>query len=99
MALLLEDYDFFVKDPAFFCQRLEALSELRGKAVVSEWIEKVCAGETPKVVLELLTQHYDPMYAASIRRNFSQYGAAQRCELVDRGEISLAQAAARLIGA
>ena len=99
VALLLEDYDFFVKDPAFFCQRLEALTELRGKAVVGEWIEKVCAGETPKVVLELLTQHYDPMYAASIRRNFSQYGAAQRCELADRGDAALARAANGLIGA
>ncbi|MBE0587008.1 MAG: tRNA 2-selenouridine(34) synthase MnmH, partial [Hydrogenophaga sp.] len=34
VALLLEDYDFFVQDSAHFCQRLEALTELRGKAVV-----------------------------------------------------------------
>jgi tRNA 2-selenouridine synthase len=99
VALLLEDYDFFVKDPAFFCQRLEALTELRGKAVVGEWIEKVCAGDTPKVVLELLTQHYDPMYAASIRRNFLQYGEAILCQLADRSETAMARVARDLLSA
>jgi tRNA 2-selenouridine synthase len=97
VALLLEDYAFFVEDPAFFCQRLEALTELRGKAVIEEWADKVRAGCTPEVVLDLLTRHYDPMYAASIRRNFSLYGSAQRCVLDDRHGGSLALAASRLI--
>ncbi|MBU4322207.1 MAG: tRNA 2-selenouridine(34) synthase MnmH, partial [Gammaproteobacteria bacterium] len=47
VALLLEDYDFFVQDSAHFCQRLEALTELRGKAVVEGWIAQVQAGQTP----------------------------------------------------
>ena len=97
VALLLEDYDFFVKDPGFFCQRLEALTELRGKAVIDVWTEKVRAGATPEVVLDLLTHHYDPMYGASIRRNFSQYGSAQRCELADRHAESMDRAASMLI--
>jgi tRNA 2-selenouridine synthase len=36
----------------------------------------VRAGRTPEVVRELLVQHYDPMYAASIQRNFKQWGQA-----------------------
>jgi SAM-dependent methyltransferase len=35
--LLLEDYAFFVRDHEHFCRRLEALTELRGKAVVVGW--------------------------------------------------------------
>jgi tRNA 2-selenouridine synthase len=97
VALLLEDYDFFVKDSEHFCQRLDALTELRGNAVVGAWIEKVRAGQTPDVVLELLTQHYDPMYAASIERNFKCYKLAQRCELGNRTGEALSDAAARLI--
>jgi len=89
VALLLEDYDFFVTDPAHFCQRLLALSELRGKAVVGGWIAKVQAGQTPAVVLELLTEHYDPMYAQSIQRNFTQYGQALPCVLKDRSPAAL----------
>jgi tRNA 2-selenouridine synthase len=99
VALLLEDYDFFVKDPSFFCQRLEALTELRGKAVVGEWIEKVKAGQTPAVVLELLTKHYDPMYTQSIQRNFKQYGNALPCVLADRSPAALANMALELVAA
>ncbi|WP_137920604.1 tRNA 2-selenouridine(34) synthase MnmH [Hydrogenophaga sp. 2FB] len=97
VALLLEDYDFFVKDPAAFCERLGALTELRGKAVVSAWIHKIEQGRTPEVVLELLTGHYDPMYAQSIGRNFTQFAQALPLALRDRSPSSLASAAQALI--
>lgn len=97
VALLLEDYDFFVQDPTHFCERLEALTEIRGKAVVSDWIAKVHAGQTPWVVQELLTKHYDPMYAQSIERNFKQYGHALPLDLRDRTPASFAEVAATLI--
>ena len=96
VALLLEDYDFFVKDPDFFCLRLEALTELRGKALVGEWTEKVRAGQTSAVVLELLTQHYDPMYTQSIQRNFKQYSCALPCALNDRSPAALSDLASAL---
>ncbi len=97
VALLLEDYDFFVQDPDHFCDRLEALTELRGKAVVSDWIARVHAGHTPCVVQELLTQHYDPMYAQSIARNFKQFPHALPLELADRSPASFSALAAALI--
>lgn len=67
VVLLLEAYDLFVKDPDFFCQRLEALTTLRSKAVIEEWIAKVRSGHMPEVVLELLEQHYDPLYRQSMK--------------------------------
>lgn len=97
VALLLEDYDFFVTDSEHFCRRLEALTELRGKAVVGGWIDRVQQGQTPDVVLELLTQHYDPMYAQSIERNFSQFGHALPCRLPNRSAESLIDAARQLM--
>ncbi|OSZ75183.1 tRNA 2-selenouridine(34) synthase MnmH [Hydrogenophaga sp. IBVHS1] len=98
VSLLLEDYDFYVKDPAIFCERLQALTELRGKATVSDWVARVQAGQTPAVVLELLTLHYDPMYSQSIDRNFNQFASALPCELRDRSAQALAEAASMLIG-
>ena len=86
-----------MQDPTHFCERLEALTELRGKAVVSDWIAKVHAGETPWVVQELLTKHYDPMYAQSIERNFKQYAQALPLELPDRTPASFAGVASTLI--
>jgi tRNA 2-selenouridine synthase len=97
VALLLEDYDFFVTDPTFFCQRLQALIELRGKAVVQDWTDRIEQGQTPAVVLDLLTQHYDPMYAQSIARNFKQFAQALPCELRDRSPQSLRDAARQLL--
>lgn len=77
VALLLEDYAHFVNDQDLFCGRLDALTELRGKATVEAWKQKVRAGDTETVVRELLTLHYDPGYAQSMRRNFQQFGAAR----------------------
>ena len=77
VALLMEDYDFFVKDPEFFCQRLGALTQLRGKAQVEQWQAQVRSGDVVPVVRELLVKHYDPGYAASIARNFKQFGQAE----------------------
>ncbi len=77
VKLLLEDYAFFVQNPEQFCQRLDALVALRGKAVVDQWKTQVHAGDFDTVVRELLTLHYDPGYLQSIERNFAQYSTAK----------------------
>ncbi|MGE0098619.1 MAG: tRNA 2-selenouridine(34) synthase MnmH [Hydrogenophaga sp.] len=97
VALLLEDYDFFVKDPEAFSERLQALTELRGKETVSRWVAQVHDGQVPGVVLDLLRLHYDPTYGQSIARNFSQFARALPCELRDRSPQALAEAARALI--
>lgn len=97
VALLLEDYAHFSTDNRLFCQRLEALTELRGKAVVAEWCRKVMEGQTPDVVLELLTTHYDPMYKQSISKNFVRFPHALAVRLNDRNTDSLAAAAREIV--
>jgi len=97
VALLLEDYEWFVRDPHHFCERLAALTELRGKAIVDSWQQRVRGGHTPDVVRELLVSHYDPMYAASIRRNFTQWEAASTATPRDRSMAAMDQAAVELM--
>ena len=77
VALLLEDYDFFVKDIAFFCDRLAALTEARGKETVQDWQARARNGDVASVVRELLVKHYDPVYLQSMRRNFTHYATAR----------------------
>lgn len=77
VALLLQDYDFFVRDVEYFCDRLQVLTEFRGKAVVQGWQASVRAGKIEPVVQALLTQHYDPVYLQSMRRNFRHFEAAK----------------------
>jgi tRNA 2-selenouridine synthase len=76
VKLLMQDYDFFVKDPAFFCARLDVLKALRGAAVIDDWKARVHAGKVEGVVRELLELHYDPGYASSTRRNYQQFDAS-----------------------
>ncbi len=96
VALLLEDYDCFVRDPALFCERLDALKELRSKAVVDAWKAQVHAGRTEQVVQELLALHYDPGYADSMQRNFAQYAHAQPLVAMNRQDAILARLAAEI---
>ena len=76
VALLLEDYDFFVRDIEFFCHKLDALSQARGKQMVLDWQTRSRSGDVASVVRELLVNHYDPVYLQSMKRNFEHYPQA-----------------------
>ena len=97
VGLLMEDYDFFVKDAAHFCSRLDVLTELRGKTVVNDWKEQVMAGQVRGVVQQLLTQHYDPVYLQSMQRNFVQYGLARAIAPKDRTTQAMQQLAIEVL--
>ncbi len=77
VALLMEDYSFFVHDVESFCQRLQVLTEFRGRALVEAWQAQVRAGNIAPVVQELLTLHYDPSYLQSMQRNFVHFSSAK----------------------
>jgi tRNA 2-selenouridine synthase len=77
VALLLEDYDFFVQDRESFCERLEILIAFRGRETVERWQSSVRSGNIAPVVQDLLTQHYDPVYLQSMQRNFHHFEQAR----------------------
>lgn len=99
VGLLMEDYDFFVRDPEFFCRRLDALAELRGRHTVEDWQQRVRQGDVASVVADLLHTHYDPTYASSLERNFKHSRGAPVIELSDRGDASMRAAASQLMRA
>jgi tRNA 2-selenouridine synthase len=97
VALLLEDYAFFANDAEFFCQRLDALTTLRGKAVVEGWKALVRVGDVEPVVRELLFKHYDPGYATSTRRNFIKFDQAGEWVARDRSMQAMRELARELV--
>ena len=97
VALLLEDYDYFVQDPTAFCERLDALTQLRGRATVEDWQHQVAQGRIENVVRELLVKHYDPGYAASIARNFAGYIDARAITPADRSAGAMAELAREIL--
>jgi len=98
VKLLLSEYHFFVEDSALFMQKLEALVPLLGKEVVSRWNTWIEGNETPKVVQELLSLHYDPAYSGSIKRNFEQFTDAVICTVDNYSENAFVRAARQLVG-
>ena len=97
VALLMEDYAYLMQDVDYFCDRLSALIELKGRAVVTSWQNQAHKGEFGPVVLDLLQNHYDPAYLQSIQRNFAQFGDAQHLEATDRSMAAMAQLAKQLM--
>ncbi|MEI7513955.1 MAG: tRNA 2-selenouridine(34) synthase MnmH [Betaproteobacteria bacterium] len=99
VALLLEDYAFFVEHPHQFCLRLDALTAQRGKAVIEEWKYAVMNGDLRSVVRALLANHYDPVYLQSMQRNFEGFATARTFKLSDRHPASMQAAAQAIAGA
>lgn len=96
VQLLMEDYDFFVRDTETFCQRLDALRVLRGHEVVNGWQEAARAGRTREVVRDLLVSHYDPVYLQSMKRNFAGFSRPVQVLEWDGSAASLDGAARRI---
>lgn len=97
VALLMEDYEFFVRNTEQFCDRLDALTEIRGKVMVEGWKASVRDGQIEPVVRELLTLHYDPVYVQSMERNFRQFGAAKIIAPSDRSSTAMVELASVLM--
>ncbi len=97
VALLMEEYGFFVKDTAHFNDRLGALAEIRGKTQVAAWQAQVSSGQIAPVVQALLTLHYDPVYLQSMRRNFKQFEGAVDISPADHSTTTFSALAQKML--
>ena len=97
VALLIEDYDHLVRDVDFLCDRLAVLIPLRGRALVEGWMALARSGQLPQVVQDLLTQHYDPAYMASMLRNFVLFKEASSVAPADRSLGAMANLATQIL--
>jgi len=83
VAFLLQDYDYFLADPAWLIERLSQLTGLQSRETVAHWTALAQSGDFPTLVTELLAEHYDPLYLRSQAKNFAGFGAAVRIECND----------------
>jgi tRNA 2-selenouridine synthase len=97
VRLLMQDYDFFVRDTDFFCERLDTLVQVRGGPTVRQWQALARAGQTTEVVRQLLEQHYDPTYLASMQRNFSRYAQAPTLAARDESPQAMQELAKQIL--
>lgn len=99
VSFLLDDYAHFVHDAEAFCERLQALRELRGAETIARWQALARSGDFATPVRELLELHYDPVYTKSMRKHFAGFDTAAVVELADAAPATLATAARTLIAA
>jgi tRNA 2-selenouridine synthase len=99
VRLLMEDYQHFLISPASLNAQLAHLTQLHGKERIAQWQAMSDAGQMPRLVEELLVQHYDPAYLRSIDRNFTRYAQAMPLALDQIDQASFAAAARQLIAA
>ena len=97
VALLLEDYDYLVRDVAYFCDRLSVLTALKGRAVVEGWQTQARAGAFAPVVHDLLVKHYDPAYLESMQRNFINFKDSINIAPSDRSATAMAKLAGEIL--
>jgi tRNA 2-selenouridine synthase len=94
---LLEDYAYFLADPAPMLEKLEMLKELRGRETVARWRGMVEAGAWRELVQDLLERHYDPLYHRSQDQNYLNYPQAPRYVASDLGWDSLRRLAQEVL--
>ncbi|MBS1188053.1 MAG: ybbB [Burkholderiaceae bacterium] len=97
VRLLMEDYDHFVREPAFLNEKLAILTQLHGKQKITHWQEQALAGQMDALVEALLVEHYDPLYLRSIDRNFTQFPQARELTLDGIAETDFIAAAKSLM--
>lgn len=70
--------DFLLRDYAYLCrpdhlgEQLERLKELQGRERIERWQDLAGKGDFRTLVIELLSLHYDPLYARSQQRHLTQ---------------------------
>jgi len=97
VALLTEEYAFFTRDVEALNERLQVLTELRGKATVARWQSLAESGDWPTLVAELMQQHYDPLYDRATRAP-ADAANIETVMLSDAQPATLASAAKQLVG-
>ena len=70
VSLLLSEYQHFTLDKELLFKQLDCLTGLHGTSLIDQWKELVTQQKWPEFVEATLTEHYDPAYFRSMKRNF-----------------------------
>jgi tRNA 2-selenouridine synthase len=97
VSLLLEDYAHLTQDLPRFEQLLASLAPLRGHERVQQWAQLAREGRWGESFQGLMTEHYDPGYLESMRRNFAGFEQARLVHAADPSPLGFGRLAAALV--
>jgi tRNA 2-selenouridine synthase len=94
---LLRDYAYLGDDAQALAARLDQLHGLQSNETIARWKQWAVAHELAPLFRELMTLHYDPLYARSQHGNFRELANAVRIDTDSLAEDRLAALAARIV--
>ncbi|MEY4561646.1 MAG: hypothetical protein RLZZ618_923 [Pseudomonadota bacterium] len=97
VEFLLRDYAWLVESPDALVARLAALKGLVPNAELAEWQAWATSGQLPLLLSALLTRHYDPLYARSLGRSWTQLGTLRQVQTDDLSPAGVDALAERLV--
>ena len=97
VTLLLQEYEFFVANPARLYEQLDCLVSLHGRDKVEAWKALAARGAWREFVSRLLIEHYDPAYRRSSHKNFVRLPEAQVVRVAAADEPAYLKAARSLL--
>jgi len=97
VALLLDEYDHFLKDTQNLGEQLDCLVALHGREKIAGWKSLASRGEWREFVARLLVEHYDPAYQRSSHHNFTRLAEARTVSIASPDPAAFARAAAALL--
>ena len=98
MTLLLQEYEFFLKNQGNLYRQLDCLVSLHGREKVADWKALAARGAWREFVARLLSEHYDPAYRRSSHKNFVRLADARAVRIASADEATFARAAQAVLG-
>ena len=97
VALLKEEYEHFLADPAELNRKLDCLVDLQGHERIERWQTQALARDWDALVAELLADHYDPAYNRSLGKNYPQAADGPRYRLDSPAQVAMSDIAQEAI--
>jgi tRNA 2-selenouridine synthase len=97
VTLLLQEYEFFLRNQDSLYEQLDCLASLHGREKVAEWKSLAGQGAWREFVARLLAEHYDAAYRRSSHRNFVHLTDARAVRIAAADEAAFARAVQSLL--
>ncbi|MBM3346118.1 MAG: tRNA 2-selenouridine(34) synthase MnmH [Betaproteobacteria bacterium] len=98
VRLLIREYPHMLADPPWLKARLGHLSRLQSREIMQRWMALIDVGAWESLVLDLLVNHYDPLYRRSMHKSYPALDQAPALRPARLDEEEIAALAQRLIG-
>jgi tRNA 2-selenouridine synthase len=97
VQFLIAGYPHMLDDPGWLKSRLSHLAGLQSREVLQRWDTLIDARDWKTLVLDLLVNHYDPLYLRSMGKSFAGLAQAQVLKLDQLDAAALATVAEQLV--